>query len=169
MLARSRRGVADRRTALDGRACCSQDSNVRLRIAILLLTAAALFPPAALASVSWGGRTFTDRHQLCAWLEDRGARCDFWSVRHPYAWQQLAAQRHRPPAPRAAAPLTDGGGPGLGLELVLAAAAATALGFGVAASTRLPVSRDALTQGWFVAAALTLAVLIGVGVTRLLS
>jgi hypothetical protein len=140
-----------------------------LRIAIATLAAAALLAPSAGASISWGGRTFADRHALCTWLARRGARCDFWSVRHPYAWQQLAAQPHRRPAPPAPAPATGGGGPGLGLELVLAAAAATVLGFGIAASRRLPVSRDALAQGWFVATALTLAVLIGLGVTHLLS
>jgi hypothetical protein len=142
---------------------------VRLRITIATLAAAALLAPSAGAAVSWGGRTFADRHELCAWLAGRGVRCDFWSVRHPYAWQRLAVPAHRRPAPRAPAPATDGGGPGPGLELVLAAAAATVLGFGIAASKRLPVSRDALAQGWFVFTALTLAVLIGLGVTHLLS
>jgi hypothetical protein len=143
---------------------------VRLRSAIVLLAAAAVVPPLAQASVSWGGRTFTSRPELCAWLADRGARCDVWSVRHPYAWQRFETRpRPRPPAIRPQAAPARGGGLDARDELLLAAAAAGLLAFAIAASRRLPVSRSARAHAWFVATVLALAVLTGVGVTHLLS
>jgi hypothetical protein len=143
---------------------------VRLRIVIVLLAAAALLAPLAQASVSWGGRTFTSRPELCAWLAARGARCDVWSVRHPYAWQRFESRpRPQPPAIRPQAAPARGGGLDARVALLLAAAAAVLVAFAVAASRRLPVSRSARAHAWFVATAFALAVLTGVGVTHLLS
>jgi hypothetical protein len=62
----------------------------RGRIALLVAMATLAVPSVASAGVLWDGAQFTSRHTLCGWLSARGARCDVWGVRHPYAWQRLS-------------------------------------------------------------------------------